>query len=267
MSWTETASLSFSARHETSQVDAALAVLEALEAHRTRLEELFPQVPSNVTVVLHDSPLQLALAHPQLLLARRLASPAARRYMAGWYTTSEVHSLAPQVLRRLAAGPDSLKALALTPERVYTLLVVGTNSPLLPPPFRPAAFARLLRLAWLADGAAQFLAGQVPHLRAALARRLRGRPPDLPPRPRDAALLAGSVYDLLERERGLEACVRLALSDEIKPPERMIEQAFGSPYADVRLRWRAHLEELARAQPAVTLDEPPGAEPPPSARR
>jgi hypothetical protein len=187
--------------------------------------------------------------------------------MAGWYTTSEVHSLAPQVLRRLAAGPDSLKALALTPERVYTLLVVGTNSPLLPPPFRPAAFVRLLRLAWLADGAAQFLAGQVPHLRAALARRLRGRPPDLPPRPRDAALLAGSVYDLLERERGLEACVRLALSDEIKPPERMIEQAFGSPYADVRLRWRAHLEELARAQPAVTLDEPPGAEPPPSARR
>src|SRR5919204_4432866 len=128
MAWTETASLSFSARHESSQVDAALAVLESLEAHRSRLAELFPDVPTNVTVVLHDSPLQLALAHPQLLLARRLASPAGRRYMAGWYTTSEVHSLAPPVLRRLAAGPDSLKALALTPERVYTLLVVGTNS-------------------------------------------------------------------------------------------------------------------------------------------
>jgi hypothetical protein len=261
MAWTETASLSFSARHEASQIDAALAVLEALEAHRSRLADLFPQAPANVTVVLHDSPLQLALAHPQLLLARRLASPAARRYMAGCYTTSEVHSLAPAALRRLAAGPDSLKALALTPERVYTLLVVGTNSSLFPPPFRPAASMRLLRLAWLADGAAQFLAGQVPYLRAALARRLRGRPPELPPRPRDAALLAGSVYDLLARERGLDACVQLALTDTLHSPERLIEQAFDSPYADVRLRWRAHLEELARAQPAVTLEQPPGAEP------
>jgi hypothetical protein len=258
MSWTETASLTFTARHEASQVDATLAVLEALEAHRTRLEALFPEVPANVTVVLHDSSLQLALAHPQLLLARRLASPAGRRYMAGCYTTTEVHSLAPQVLRRLAAGPDSAKALALTPERVYTLLVIGTNSPLLPPPFRPGTFARLLRLAWLADGAAQFLAGQVPHLRAALARRLRGRPPDLPPGARDAALLAGSVYDLLARERGVEACVRLALADQLQAPERMIEGAFGSPYADVRLRWRAHLEQLARAQPAVTLEGPQG---------
>jgi hypothetical protein len=257
MSWTETASLTFTARHESSQVDAALAVLESLEAHRLQLERLFPHVPANVTVVLHDSSLQLALAHPQLFVARRLASPAARRYMAGWYTTTEVHSLAPQALRGLAAGQDSWKALSLTPERVYTLLVIGTNNQLLPPPFRPGPFMRLLRLAWLADGAAQFLAGQVPYLRAALARRLRGRPPDLPPRPRDAALLAGSVYDLLARERGVEACVQLALSEEIESHERMIEKAFGAAYADVRLRWRAHLEELSRAQPAVTLDEPP----------
>jgi hypothetical protein len=261
MAWTETSSLSFSARHEDSQVDAALAVLEALEAHRLRLADLFPQVPANVTVVLHDSPLQLALAHPQLLVARRLASPAGRRYMAGWYTTSEVHSLAPAVLRRLAAGPDSLKALALTPERIYTRLVIGTNSPLFPPPFRPAASMRLIRLAWLTDGMAQFVAGQVPHLRAAFARRLRGRAPDLPPRPRDAALLAGSVYDLLAKERGVDACVRLSLTDTLHSPERMIEQAFDSPYAEVRRRWLAHLDDLARAQPAVTLEPPPGAEP------
>jgi hypothetical protein len=255
VAWTETPSLSFTARHEANQSDAALAVLESLESYRTRLEVLFPRVPANVTVVLHDSALQLALAQPYLPLARRLSAPAGRRYMAGWFTADEVHALAPQVLRRLAAGPSSLKALLLTPERAYTLLVVGVNSQLLPPPFRPRSFARFLRFAWLAEGAAQFFSGQLPHLRAAIARRLRGRPPQLPPGIRDAALLGGSVFDLLARERGIDACVRLALHGPGEQRrEAILEDAFDSPFADLRLRWRTHLEELARAEPAVQLD-------------
>ena len=64
MGWTETPSLSFTARHESTQSDAAIAVLEALETHRAKLEQLFPQAPAHVTVVLHDSALQLALAQP-----------------------------------------------------------------------------------------------------------------------------------------------------------------------------------------------------------
>ena len=57
MSWADTPSLSFTARHEAGQADDALAVLESLESHRQQLEELFPRVPGNVTVVLEGFPL------------------------------------------------------------------------------------------------------------------------------------------------------------------------------------------------------------------
>src|SRR5437016_4618514 len=100
MSWTETPSLSFTARHEASESDAVLTVLESLEAYRSRLESLFPRLPVDVTIVLHDSGLQLGLAQPYLPLARRLAAPAGRRYMAGWYTREEVHALTPAALHR-----------------------------------------------------------------------------------------------------------------------------------------------------------------------
>lgn len=255
MSWTETPSLSFTARHEASESDAAIAVLDSLEAYRSRLESLFPRVPANVTVVLHDSTLQLALAQPYLPLARRLVAPAGRRYLAGWYARGEVHALAPASLRKIAGGADSLKALMLTPQRAYTLLVIGENSAFLPPPFRPRSLARLLRFMWLIDGAAQFLSGQLPHLRAAIARRLRDGTPSFPPGIRDAPLLGGALFDLLHRERGMDACVRLALSPRPQRAGELVEEAFGAPLAAVRERWHAHLEELARAQPAVSLSD------------
>jgi hypothetical protein len=251
MGWTETTSLSFTARHESSQSDAAIAVLESLETHRAKLEEVFPSAPANVTVVLHDSALQLALAQPYFPIARRLTAPAGRRYIAGWFGAKEVHTLAPNTLRKLAGGPDSRQALMLTPERIYTLLVVGANNPLLPPPFRPATFRNYWRLAWLAEGAAQYFSGQLPHLRAAIARRLRSGPPSFPPRRRDAALLGGSLFDLLARERDVETCVALATNPEAE--EASLASAFELPSAELRERWRAHLEELARLEPAVGL--------------
>ena len=103
----ETASLSFTARHESAQADDAIAVLEDLEDHRNRLEELFPRLPGNVTVILHDSPAQLWLAHPMLLLSRTMANRTARRYVAAWYRAGEVHTLSPPVLRAQSAGADS----------------------------------------------------------------------------------------------------------------------------------------------------------------
>jgi hypothetical protein len=253
VSWTETPSLSFIARHEASHADGALAVLESLEAHRERLEGLFPRVPANVTVILHDSTLQLSLAQPLWPLARRLSSPAGRRYMAGWFSREEVHVLAPHVLRRMAAGPESLHALMLAPERSYTQLVIGLNNPSLPPPFHPRNLSGLARRAWIAEGAAQHFCGQLRYLRAPIARRLRGRPPRLPPGARDAPLLGGSVFELLERDRGPAECVRLALDPAEQSPEAVVEKAFDSPLADVRLRWRSLLEELARAEPAVDI--------------
>ena len=253
MGWTETPSLSFTARHESGEGDAAVAVLEALETHRAKLEQLFPVAPAHITVVLHDSALQLALAQPLFPIARRLTAPAGRRYTAGWFNAKEVHTLAPATLRKTAAGPDSRQALMLTPERTYTSLVVGTCNPLLPPPFRPSTFRNYWRLAWLAEGAAQYFSGQLPHLRAAIARRLRGAAPSFPPARRDAALLGGSLFDLLEQERGIEACVRLATDPDVESV-RSLESAFEAPFAELRERWRAHLEELATPEPSVVLD-------------
>ena len=224
-------------------------MLESLEAYRSQLEEIFPRAPAAVTVVLHDSQLQLTLAQPALALARLMTAPAGRRYMTGWATTTDVHTLAPQVLRRVAGGEDSLKALMLSPERAYTKLVLGANSSLLAPPLRPSTLAATARFAWLAEGASQFFSGQVPHLRAALARRLRGRPPQLPPSMRDAVLLGGSIFDLLERARGFDACVRLALLERPAGGRQVIEDAFDAPLSEVRLHWRSHIEELARALP------------------
>jgi hypothetical protein len=252
MAWTETSSLSFTARHEAGQSDAAVGVLESLEQYRARLEQLFPRTPGNVTIVLHDSAVQLALAQPYLPLARLLASPAGKRYMAGWFSRDEVHVLSPAVLRRRAGGTGSLEALLLSPQRVYTLLVVGVNNPLLPPPFRLPSIFRVLRLAWLLEGAAQHFSGQLPYLRLAISRRLRERPVTFPPGPRDAPLLAGAIFDLLDRERGPSACVELALSDDSSNPRGILESAFGLNVHELARRWRDHLEQIA----TLSTDEP-----------
>jgi hypothetical protein len=73
---------------------------------------------------------------------------------------------------------------------------------------------------WLAQGAAQYFSGQVPHLRAAIGRRLReGGDPAFPPRGATPHCWA-DVFDLLAREEGVEACVRLAsrLNPGATPP-------------------------------------------------
>jgi hypothetical protein len=254
VSWVETTSLSFTARHDSEQADDAVAVLEDLEQHRNRLEELFPRLPEGVTIILHDSPLQLWFAHPLLLMSRVLASRSARRYVAAWYRAGEVHTLSPPVLRALAAGPDSERAMLLSPRRGYTALVVGENNPLLPPPSRPAAVGRALRHAWLVQGASQHFSGQVPLLRAAIAMRLRqGRIP-FPPGVRDAPLLAGSVFDLLARERGERACVRLA-THPYGSTRDALEDSFDRALSDTAHAWRTHLERLATPEPGVARVE------------
>ena len=251
MPWVETPSLSFTARHEASQADDVLAVLEDLEQHRAHLEQLLPRVPENVTVILHDSSIQLLFASPLLAVMRRLASRAARRYMDGWYRRGEVHVLSPPALRELAAGEDSERALLLSPRRVYTALAIGTNNPLLPPPARPGQLMRLTRDAWLLEGAAQHFAGQVPFLRPAIARRLRGGRVRFPPGIRDAGLLAGTLFDLLHQEQGERACVRLA-THPAASSRAALEDAFGRPAAEIGTAWREHLERLATPAPAVS---------------
>jgi hypothetical protein len=244
MAWVETASMSFTARHEASEGEQALAVLDALERYRVRLEGLFPSVPSNVTLVLHDSTLQLEVAQPYVAFARRLAHPAGRRYVTGWFTSREVHTLAPSALRRRAGGPASLEALLLAPQHAYALLVVAHNNESLPPPLRPAALVQVLRSGWSLEGAAQYLSGRLPHLRTAIGRRLRRGTPPIPPGPRDSALLGGALFDLLASERGVEAALRVACTSH-RDRRVQVEEAFGSSLADLRPRWRTHVERLA----------------------
>ena len=246
MDWIETASLSFVARHESGQARAAERVLDDLEDFRAELEGRFEQVPGDVSVVIHPRALMLSLAAPWLPLARMVSAPASRRYFAGWFARNEIHVLAPDALERRASGvPDSSEALARTPRHEYAHLVLGANNPLLPPPFSPATFRRYVRMAWLCEGAAAHLAGQVPHLRPAVARRMREGPrPAFPPAARDAYLLGGTVLALLEDERGPEAVTALAQTDGQPSGRQLLEAAFGRPAASVERSWADYLGAL-----------------------
>ena len=244
MAWVETDSLSFSARHESEDADAAMATLERLEELRARLDGLFEVTPGDVAIVMHRHPAALALAHPWLPLARTLAAPAARRYMAGWFATDEIHVLAPATLAARASRVEgSREALLLSPLHEYAHLVIGANNPALPPPFTTRTFSRYVQWAWLCEGAATHYSGQTRYLRAAIARRLRdGGRPAFPPRVRDATLLGGTVFRLLEHEAGRAACVELATRLDPAGPDHAIERAFGRPFADVERDWRAALQ-------------------------
>ncbi len=246
MPWVETGSLSFVARHESAQADAAQRVLADLEDFRASLDDVFEKVPGAISVVIHPRPLMLALAAPWLPLARAVSAPAGRRYFAGWFTREEIHVLAPDALVRRASGvADSREALLRSPRHEYAHIVLGANNPSLPPPFNPATFRRYVRMAWLCEGAATYLAGQVPHLRAAIARRMReGKRPAFPPAPRDALVLGGTVFGMLERERGREACAEMARAPKRIGSRQAIESAFGRPVAAVERGWVDYLASL-----------------------
>ena len=246
MPWVETSSLSFTARHESAQDDAAQAVLGDLEDFRVSMAGRFSHVPGPVSVVIHPRTEMLALAAPWLPLARAVSAPAGRRYFAGWFARDEIHVLAPDALKSRASNvPGSREALLRSPRHEYAHLVLGANNPSLPPPFGVATFRRYVRMAWLCEGAATYLAGQVPHMRAAIARRLReGGRPAFPPAPRDAFVLGGTVFGMLERERGFDACAELARTPEPSGSKKAIESAFGRPAASVERGWVDYLASL-----------------------
>jgi hypothetical protein len=246
MSWVETHSASFTARHEDSDADAAVALLDGLELFRSQLDRRFFRTPGDVSVVMHPGPGALALAQPWLPLARMFTAPAARRYLAGWFSTSEIHVLAPGALEnRASALPESLEALRLSPMHEYTHLVVGANNPQLPPPFTVRSFARYVRWAWLAEGAATHFSGQAPLLRPAIVRRLReGRPPSFPPSARDAHLLGGTIFGLVEAAYGPTAAVELASRLDAGGGAAAIERVFARPPREVEPDWREYLKSL-----------------------
>src|SRR5262249_43453294 len=149
---------------------------------------------------------------------------------------------------RRAAAADSLDPPRATAERLYAQLVIAANNKALPPAWTPGRFYRYLRWAWLVEGGAQYFARQVGLYRAAVIRRLReSSRPAFPPSRRDAVLLGGPLFALLEGERGPEACERLV--DGLLPggPAVTLEDAFDARFREIEEAWRDHLRGITRA--------------------
>lgn len=249
-SWEETESPHFTARHDESDSDDVVGVLELLEGTRERLSRRFPEVPGMVNVVLHGTRAQLYAAQPELAMVVRLTNPAARRYIVGWPTGEGIHLLAPRHMEARASNvPGSREMALLAPAALYSQVVVGRNNAQLPPPFRPRSTRRMLQWAWLWAGAGQYFGGQTVHARPAIARRLReGTEPSFPPAVKDAMLLGGSILDLLAQEQGEKAVVDLACQLPDGNPERALERAFGQALVNVGGTWRTHLARMAGQQ-------------------
>lgn len=246
MPWVETQSLGFVARHDEADTTCAQRIIDALEDRRMRLEDVFGSAPGNVTVVIHDNPATLSLAQPLIPLARWSSAPSARRYVAGWTMAREIHLLDDDWVARRAAGPDSLEALRGTAERLYAQLAIAAINDQLPPPWGPRHLFTYYRWAWLIEGAAQHFAGQSALFKPAVINRLReGDRPSFPPSVRDALVLGGTVFDLLDRNEGREACVALVSRLRKDGPEGNLEMAFKARVRDVEAAWRDHLAEIA----------------------
>ncbi len=261
MTWIETTSLTFTARHEDGDTSYAEELLDRLEDLSLKLEDRFEVVPGDITVVVHPSAIWLNLAHPFLPAVRWSAAPAGRRYLAGWPMATEVHVLGESAMAKRAAGEASMEALRGTAERLYTQIVLAANNDATPPPWTPTRFRRYLRWAWLIEGGAQHFSRQVDYYRAAVIRRLReGSRPSFPPSRRDAILLGGTIFDLLEEYRGGGACELLIARLRRDGPEANLEAAFDLPMPDIEAMWRSYLRELVSPDVAVR-DELPGTPP------
>jgi hypothetical protein len=249
MTWVESVSPSFRARHDAADADDAQRVLHSLELTRERLDEFFTQTIGGLTVVLHRGVVSLTLTNPLLPLIWLTTAPAARRYLAGWGAGEELHVLAPAVLSAHASNvPGSREMLALAPAALYAKRVITVNNPSLDR-VAPLRLRQQLRWAWLLEGSARWFAGQTEHARPAIARRLReGGRPSFPPGFRDATLLGGTVIDLLAREQGEAAVARLALRLDPEGVRAALADAFGGrSLAHTEAAWRAHLTRMAGA--------------------
>ena len=250
MTWVESASRSFRARHDFAARDDAERVLHSLELARERLAAYFPVTVDELTVVLHRSPTSLALARPVVPLAWLATAPASRRYLAGWASREEIHMLAPAALERRASSvPGSREMLGRTPVALYARRVIAESNGDLPRRANPARARTELRWAWLLEGAARWFAGQTDYARPAIARRLReGREPSFPPGVRDALLLGGTVIDLMAREEGEAAAARFACRLDPRGPRAALANAFGRrPLRTTEQAWRSHVKRLAAA--------------------
>ena len=96
----------------------------------------------------------------------------------------------------------------------------------------------------------RFYAGQYASFRPAVLRRLsEGSRPSFPPSARDAIILGGSVFDLLDQEVGRHACDLLVSRIRKGRPEPALENAFGVGIEVIEPAWREHVEGLVSPIP------------------
>ena len=148
MSWVETTSPSFTARHEERDERRRRVGPRAARGHprapRRRLPRRCP--PRSPSCCTRRCP---RWPSPNRRCRSCGCSPRrpGRRYLAGWISAREVHVLAPRLLAaRASSVRGSREMLMLTPAALYAQLVVAANNPRLPPPFTPGRFARLRAL-------------------------------------------------------------------------------------------------------------------------
>jgi hypothetical protein len=249
MPWVESSSASFRARHDEADAEDAARVLRGLEQLRDDLAQAFPRtVDGELTVVMHSSTAWLSLANPLLPLGWLATAPAARRYVAGWAGTDELHVLAPSALARRASNvPGSREMLERSAAALYARRVIIENNRELGDRMTPARGVRELRWAWLLEGGARWFGGQTEHARPAIARRLHeGRRPSFPPGLRDAPLLGGTVIDLLAREQGGRAATQFVCRLHPQGARAALAKAFdGRALVHTEGAWRAHLARMA----------------------
>ncbi len=246
----ESSSASFRARHDATAAADAQHILEALEDARARLSRLFPRLPDEVTVVLHEGPAGLVFTNPLLPLVWLGTAAAARRYVVGWDGRREIHMLAPRLLRARASNvPGSREMLEASATCLYARRVILTSNRDLARVMPALRARRELRWAWLLEGAARWFGGQTVYARPAIARRLReGGRVEFPPGPRDATLLGGTVIDLLVREQGERAAAQLACRLPASGPRAALAGAFGGrSLQQTEDAWRSHLARMAAA--------------------
>jgi len=156
-------------------------------------------------------------------------------------------------MEKRAAGEASLEALRGTAERLYTEIVIAANNEKLPPPWTPNRFPQYWKWAWLIEGGGQYFSRQVDFFRAAVIRRMKeGSRPSFPPGRRDAILLGGTVFDLLEEYRGGGACELLVARLRREGPVANLEAAFDLPFREIDDMWREYLRDLVRPDPDRT---------------
>jgi hypothetical protein len=164
----------------------------------------------------------------------------------GWAGERELHVLSPRLLAQRASNVEgSLEMLMLAPSALLARHALARRHPGFPPPLGPLRLRRWRREAWFVEGGAQWLSGQTRHVRPAVARRLHeGRAPAFPPKPADALLLGGTVFDLLAREEGERAAVAAARDGA---QQLLFDGFHGRGVRRTEDAWRSHLARLADA--------------------